>query len=145
MQSMSFSVPGLDDFAADLVCPICMGEFEDPRLLPCHHYYCAKCINAAASLDRWVFSCPECRNMVEVPNTEPKAIAFPPAIVVNRMKEKLEICRERRGSRLAPPIPNCVVHDCPLKYFCAVCRVMVCPECILTAHKDHDYTVSVII
>jgi len=44
-------------------CPICTEEFTDPRVLPCGHTYCLKCIEAW-STDRQPgdeLACPLCR------------------------------------------------------------------------------------
>ena len=126
----------LNDIVEDLICPICWGEFEDPRVLPCHHYYCANCIDAACA-GRVSFACPECRNIVQVPHVSSRE-AFPAAFMVNRLKEKLN--RSREQCKLAAiQNSNCVDHDCPLKYNCTDCSMRVCPECILTTHKNHIY------
>ena len=52
------------DMALDeLICPLCIGTFTDPRSLQCLHSYCEGCLAGLqkASQDRNVLSCPECR------------------------------------------------------------------------------------
>lgn len=39
-------------------CPICLGNFHDPRLLPCSHTFCFKCIKDIAANNRGQFQCP---------------------------------------------------------------------------------------
>ena len=39
-------------------CAICLDHFDDPRLLPCSHTYCLKCIQAVASASKGRFECP---------------------------------------------------------------------------------------
>ena len=39
-------------------CIICHDLFDDPRLAPCSHTYCRKCIEQMASANRNQFQCP---------------------------------------------------------------------------------------
>ena len=41
-----------------ITCPICLEHFTDPRLLPCTHTYCLKCIKEVASKNNGQFECP---------------------------------------------------------------------------------------
>jgi hypothetical protein len=42
-----------------LNCPICLDRFEEPKILPCHHSFCSKCINNVISNGQ--VDCPTCR------------------------------------------------------------------------------------
>lgn len=44
-------MPSLEE---TLTCPICLDLFDDPRLLPCSHTFCSKCLQATVV-------CPLCR------------------------------------------------------------------------------------
>ena len=45
--------------AEDLItCAICLGYFVDPRILPCSHTYCLRCIHQAAASSGGQFNCP---------------------------------------------------------------------------------------
>ena len=54
-----------------LQCAVCMDEYKDPRILPCHHTLCFECIenvlHSNASASRIFFRCPQCRTDVYVP------------------------------------------------------------------------------
>jgi hypothetical protein len=39
-------------------CAICLDYFVDPRVLPCSHTYCLRCIHKTASSNRGEFECP---------------------------------------------------------------------------------------
>ena len=125
----------LDSFAEDLICPVCLEEFQDPRILPCHHYYCAKCIDnlAGAALQ---FVCPECRKVT--PRSGGASAMFPPAFTVNRLKEKLDKSRVQLPGAPAAS-SRCADHGHPVSFVCLECRVDVCPECVLVTHKGHSY------
>ncbi|GFN84113.1 tripartite motif-containing protein 56 [Plakobranchus ocellatus] len=54
-----------------LQCSVCMDEYKDPRILPCHHTFCCSCIESvvqSSSSTGRIFRCPHCRSDVCVPN-----------------------------------------------------------------------------
>jgi len=43
----------------DLIsCAICLDHFDDPRILPCSHTFCLRCIHQTASSNQGQFVCP---------------------------------------------------------------------------------------
>lgn len=44
-------------------CPICLNRYDDPRVLPCFHTYCRRCLDAHVA-GRLRFPCPSCREEV---------------------------------------------------------------------------------
>ena len=53
-----------------LQCAVCMDEYKDPRILPCHHTLCFECIDSvvkSSSATGRFFKCPQCRSDVCVP------------------------------------------------------------------------------
>ena len=124
----------LKALAEDLICPICLEEFEDPRVFPCHHCYCAKCIETLITRAEPIgIHCPECRKILEIPRSGGAAM-FPPAFMVNRLKERLDRSREQSLA-----VPYCTDHSCPVKFTCLDCSVAVCSECVILTHKGHSY------
>ena len=52
-----------------VICPICLEQFKDPKVFPCLHSYCYKCIVKLAEHSQDTQTsliCPECRATVEV-------------------------------------------------------------------------------
>jgi hypothetical protein len=50
---------GLKEQVQEVIrCPICLGNFHDPRMLPCSHTFCLKCIKDTASHNHGQFQCP---------------------------------------------------------------------------------------
>ena len=50
---------GLKEQVQEIIkCPICLGNFHDPRMLPCSHTFCLQCIKAMAANSRGQFQCP---------------------------------------------------------------------------------------
>ena len=68
---LSMSLQKLDD---ELTCPVCQEHFTEPRVLPCLHYYCKKCIAdlITRALRGRPFNCPECRRDAQAVNNDPE-------------------------------------------------------------------------
>ncbi|XP_023933089.1 tripartite motif-containing protein 3-like [Lingula anatina] len=53
-----------------LKCSICLGEYEDPRVLPCYHTFCYGCIfyhSKRTLTQKRTFLCPVCREEIQFP------------------------------------------------------------------------------
>ena len=49
-------------------CSICFDQFQEPKMLPCQHTFCLKCLENVAKLnDRNTVDCPLCRKIYKVP------------------------------------------------------------------------------
>lgn len=46
------------------ICQVCLKHMDDPRILPCHHSFCLKCLEFATVSTK---SCPECKMKFEIP------------------------------------------------------------------------------
>ena len=115
------------DISEELTCTVCQEEFEDPRILPCGHSYCQKCIVQLSITVGVPFPCPECRKDTVLPSNDPDQL--PRALWAVRMKEKLN----KRSQQL------CSKHDEPMKLFCNGCRLRTCINCAFVDHRGHDY------
>ncbi len=50
---------GLKEHVEEIIkCPICLENFRDPRMLPCSHTFCLKCIKDVAFNNNGQFKCP---------------------------------------------------------------------------------------
>ena len=60
----------------ELSCPVCHHHFKEPKVLPCLHYYCKKCIGNLMAcnvrVEKECFNCPECRRDVQLPANAPE-------------------------------------------------------------------------
>ena len=178
-----------------ITCPVCQEFFQDPKILPCFHYYCKRCILQIAAREQ-PFPCPECRRDTLLPPTG--ADGFPTAFFVNRMKslhdamekatssgdlicEQCQVgdkavafcrhcaqymCEYCKGSHrrmkvfsghtivsieelkrnaeenlpiIQPEPMRCKEHQKRLKLFCFTCNQLICRDCVLKVHKDHEF------
>ena len=188
---------GVEELEKEVTCPVCHDHFQEPKILPCLHYYCKACVQKLAwrAGANQPFPCPECRTDTFLPQDDPDQL--PTAFFVNRMKEvhaKLEkvegkveakceqccggvatafcrhcmdfICADcvkshqrlkvyaghevssledlKEGEARAivaklPPPPTCKVHDEQAKIYCYDCKSLICRDCVVKDHKEHEY------
>ena len=60
----------LESVLDELICPLCIDTFSQPRSLQCLHSYCEKCLEGlqkATKVSEGV-RCPECRAWTELPH-----------------------------------------------------------------------------
>ena len=207
MMTMAEMSAALEKLKREITCPLCLDFFDEPKLLPCLHYYCQKCINpmvlrATPTGHRGNVSidCPECRRPAEIPGS--KASNLQTVFHINRLKELYrvwktaqtaaadkvlcELCRQegkisvsfcRQCSRFActscagmhTNVPACANHvltsidelgkapptstvpphapqtrcekhsENILALFCDTCQSLICRDCTLVHHRDHQY------
>ena len=117
------------------VCPVCLEEFTHdgdkcPKLLPCSHTVCIKCLGQLPWPDRWnqwSIECPECRVSHKVPPTGPKGFPTNRYVqhVLNLEKKIIELENKEVEYLL------CQVHQKPCVMFCLKkeCWKTLCPKC----------------
>lgn len=111
---------------------MCHEHFKEPKVLPCCHYYCKKCV--ADLIGRAPkgkpFNCPECRREVQAVDNVPES--FPTAFFVNRMREVYSVMKK------AEPKEEVKCENCskrPSVAFCQHCCEYICESCV-RAHKE---------
>ena len=126
----------------EITCPICQDHFQEPKILPCLHYYCKLCIHRLAlrAGDNRPFACPECRNDTLLPQNDPDRL--PTAFFVNRMKE-LHTKMEKAEGKVEALCEQCSGGKATA--FCRHCTEFICEECVkshqkLKVFKGHKVT-----
>ncbi|ESP01653.1 hypothetical protein LOTGIDRAFT_200149, partial [Lottia gigantea] len=108
-----------------LVCPICMDEYKDPRLLPCHHTVCFECIGnivRSSSTTGRLFRCPQCRTDVFVPREGIES--FPISFYILSVQDELGVKRYTSSCDICQ-------HDWMQSQFkCIDCDLDICRFCI---------------
>ena len=144
-----------------VTCVLCFDLFDDPRLLPCSHTYCRKCITKHASANGGQFSCPlrdGCSVTASQINSLPVNRHVRDLVEVHRkfkwesMLVDLCACENRwillgsvghlvvRTATTRSAIDPCKDHpDQRVKYWCLACARSLCAECILLEHKNHSF------
>ncbi|XP_067649628.1 E3 ubiquitin-protein ligase TRIM56-like [Haliotis asinina] len=108
-----------------LMCPICMDEYKDPRLLPCHHTVCLDCIHnilEASSVTGRMFRCPQCRRDVCVPRGG--IHEFPLNFYIISLQDEL-------GTKSYHDMCDMCKRDWLISQFrCVDCDMVICKFCI---------------
>ena len=196
---MEIQEKSLQDLEREITCGICQEYYNDPKILPCLHYYCKQCVLRLA-LRTGIgkpFSCPECRSEATLP--EGGVDELKTAFFVNRLKAtvstmeqthgkvevKCELCEGSSSNAKAfcrqcarficrecvnlhkrittfishevaslddlkhgrakpipvkqPPTKKCTVHEKSLKIYCYDCDGLICRDCTVKDHRDHNF------
>ena len=117
---------GLERFQDEIKCPLCLGIYEEPKILPCQHIYCKDCLEDLAGWSRTgSVTCPECRSVAQIPGNS--ASTFPTAFHINRLKEVYEAMAVPAGESY-----HCQEHQAQaLDLYCETCQQLVCRDCII--------------
>ena len=114
---------GLQKLKHGITCPVCQEFFQDPKILPCFHYYCKRCVLQLADRKQH-FPCPGCRGETLLPPTG--ADGLPTAFFVNRMKSLHSAMEE-----VATSSGDLICEQCQDKAvaFCRHCARYICDHC----------------
>ncbi|XP_019853515.1 PREDICTED: tripartite motif-containing protein 2-like [Amphimedon queenslandica] len=118
-----------------LTCPVCLGHYTNPKILPCHHSFCQHCLEGLP-LDKkseiYYFFCPTCRRRTKLP--EKGVGAFPVAFHLNDLKEMYSLTKKTADLQEA----MCNDHGKPLELFCERCDTVICLHCSVRNHRGHE-------
>ena len=183
----------------EITCAVCHDHYQQPKVLPCLHFYCQECIlqlALRAGTDQ-PFLCPECRKETSLP--EGNVDNLQTAVFINRLKDqytqlekalskevKCEMCStsetlaeafcrqcnkfacmkcveshqrmkalfggheiisldevKKSGFKVLPakssPAKECGRHKKSLDIFCLDCNELICRDCTIKDHRDHDF------
>ena len=116
----------VQELEKEITCVVCHDHYNEPKVLPCYHYYCKECIYRLvlrSGLDM-PFSCPECR--VEVTLPQGGVDKLKTAFFVNRMKEvHFKLGRVHR--KVEAKCEMCSMAKA--EDFCRQCVMFICEEC----------------
>ncbi|KAM4796396.1 E3 ubiquitin-protein ligase TRIM13 isoform 2-T2 [Rhinophrynus dorsalis] len=123
----------------DLTCPICCSLFDDPRVLPCSHNFCRKCLEGVLYGNSknvlWkpsFFKCPTCRKETSAMGVNGHQVNYLLKGIVEKYN-KIKVC---------PKMHECNVHSGhPLNIFCSTDLKLICGFCATNGeHKQHVFS-----
>ena len=129
---MAESVPveekSLEELESEITCPICQEHYTEPKVLPCLHYYCKKCIHKLAlrTQSGKSFHCPECRCEATLP--EGGVDNLKTAFFANRLKSKV-ITLQRAHGKVEVKCELCTASS-NAEAFCRQCVRFICKRCV---------------
>lgn len=113
-------MPSLEE---TLTCPICLDLFDDPRVLPCSHTFCGKCLHATDRHSSMI-TCPLCRYHF-----------IKQALPINRIVLALveQHRQEKTGMNITAKCYDCKSYS--KLDICCHCDTLLCQRC----HHRHDF------
>ena len=114
-----------------LICPICLEQFTDPKILPCFHSFCLHCLEDVAPElveGNLCLPCPTCRS--PCPNPDKGLASLPPSFVINNLIDVYGLMKKVLGDQQAS-CDNCDKTNA-ISY-CKQCSKFLCLEC----HHHH--------
>ena len=123
-----------------LTCSICLDIYKRPKMLPCHHSFCAECLKEIPFTSKGestggLLHCPVCRHPAESPQGD--ASHFPAAFMAVSMLELYNVMRSQKENASL-----CPEHRRPLEARCHTCEKFVCLECTSRTHAPHDFDIA---
>ena len=107
----------------NLSCPVCYQLFKNPKYLPCHHSYCAQCLEKMQVQSKII--CPECRKEAIVPPGGVKDLDN--NFFINRLVDEFILKRKVEGEEEVK-CDECHGED-PVVAFCPDCTMFLCHVC----------------
>lgn len=112
-------------------CPACLDSFNTPKLLPCLHTFCLKCIKKCRRDDQTsVIRCPVCRADHEIPHTVESKLLDDFSVPCKRVEiKKCQLCVGKNEAISS----------------CKDCRCLICSKCVelhkvLVPFQHHSVT-----
>ena len=123
----------LEDMEKEITCAICQDHYTEPKLLPCLHYYCKKCVLKLAlrTASNKPFPCPECRKDTTLP--EGGVDQLKTAFFINRFKSNY-YALERVHGKVEVKCEVCADSADTSEAFCRQCAAFICKKCV-KSHK----------
>ncbi|XP_022044878.1 tripartite motif-containing protein 3-like isoform X2 [Acanthochromis polyacanthus] len=130
-----------------LVCSICLDHYHNPKVLPCLHTFCEKCLQNYIPPQSLTLSCPVCRQTSILP--EKGVAALQNNFFITNLMEVLqrdpecsrpEACNVLESANAAT---TCQPLSCPnhegkvMEFYCESCETAMCLECTEGEHREH--------
>ncbi|XP_066275173.1 tripartite motif-containing protein 2-like [Branchiostoma lanceolatum] len=118
-----------------LTCPVCQEIYDDPRVLPCLHTFCARCLETWRR-EKGQLTCPTCRHQVRLQGTGVSNLS--PNFYINSLLDFRVLHKSEEDHTQCQMCKS----DAKVEGRCADCSILLCKNCI-TAHssipalKDH--------
>ena len=127
----------------DLTCTVCLDRLKDPRLLPCLHAYCKRCLDGILhkSREKRKIVCPQCRSGHAVPSSG--VGAFPSDMLLESALEFYSLKDEPKKAVAC----NMCTEDDPATMYCPTCGKFLCAFCSkahgrMLEYRDHKMVVA---
>ena len=119
----------LEKLEQEITCSVCQEYYTEPKVLPCLHYYCKKCVLKLAlrMATGEPFFCPVCRQETTLP--EGGVDELKTAFFINRLQSEVVALKQAHGKEEVD-CEMCTDSESKAEAFCHQCEEYICKECI---------------
>ncbi|XP_066517069.1 tripartite motif-containing protein 3 [Hoplias malabaricus] len=130
-----------------LVCSICLEHYHNPKVLPCLHTFCERCLQNYIPPQSLTLSCPVCRQTSILP--EKGVAALQNNFFITNLMEVLQresecsqpeacnVLESASAATSAQPL-SCPNHEGKvMEFYCESCETAMCLECTEGEHREH--------
>ncbi|XP_068606691.1 tripartite motif-containing protein 2 [Brachionichthys hirsutus] len=129
-----------------LICSICLDRYENPKVLPCLHTFCERCLQNYIPAHSLTLSCPVCRQTSILP--EKGVAALQNNFFITNLMDVLQRAPDSCGLEAATlnsitTVAAGQLLSCPnhggnvMEFYCPPCETAMCQECTSGEHGDH--------
>uniref|UniRef100_A0A8B9T1B6 RING-type E3 ubiquitin transferase n=1 Tax=Anas platyrhynchos TaxID=8839 RepID=A0A8B9T1B6_ANAPL len=129
-----------------LVCSICLDRYRNPKVLPCLHTFCERCLQNYIPPQSLTLSCPVCRQTSILP--ERGVAALQNNFFITNLMEVLQRDPDSHGphpgqgldpvSAVTGQPLSCPNHEGKvMEFYCESCETAMCHECTEGEHREH--------
>ena len=112
-------------------CGICKLTIDKPKVLPCLHSFCLKCLHA--NKRRNTIKCPNCLKDFDIPRNGVEG--FTTNFLINTIKSRQDITTKIRNEEELFVCSCCGSNDIRTKAFCKTCGGFICEDCLGTHQR----------
>ncbi|KAJ8001302.1 hypothetical protein DPEC_G00192910 [Dallia pectoralis] len=129
-----------------LICSICLDRYNNPKVLPCLHTFCERCLQNYIPAHSLTLSCPVCRQTSILPEKGVSALQsnFFITNLMDVLQRPLDGCSLESAE--LDTISDVGTHQslsCPnhggnvMEFYCPPCETAMCQECTSGEHAEH--------
>ncbi|XP_063074453.1 tripartite motif-containing protein 2 isoform X2 [Engraulis encrasicolus] len=129
-----------------LICSICLDRYNNPKVLPCLHTFCERCLQNYIPAHSLTLSCPVCRQTSILP--ERGVSALQSNFFITNLMDVLQRSPDSSSddssvldniSSVATGLPlSCPNHaGNVMEFYCPPCETAMCDECTSGEHAEH--------
>ncbi|XP_077379760.1 tripartite motif-containing protein 2 isoform X2 [Festucalex cinctus] len=131
-----------------LICGICLERYHNPKVLPCLHTFCERCLQNYIPAHSLTLSCPVCRQTSILPEKGVAALQNN-FFITNLMDVLQRSPAGRRRVEAAAVLDDMAavaavqLLSCPnhggnvMEFYCRPCETAMCQECTSGEHGEH--------
>ncbi|KAK5926300.1 hypothetical protein CgunFtcFv8_021884 [Champsocephalus gunnari] len=129
-----------------LICSICLDRYENPKVLPCLHTFCERCLQNYIPAHSLTLSCPVCRQTSILP--EKGVAALQNNFFITNLMDVLQRAPDSCSQEAAAlnnitTVAAAQLLSCPnhggnvMEFYCPPCETAMCQECTSGEHGEH--------